>query len=142
LEEKLMKKFSIALTILFLLSLIPASVFAATPVYYCSAFVASGGNGTADSPWPCQNQTQLNAVVAEVCKAGYAILYQEVSNGYWRHTVEDPNDGACKVTSSVFYYGQPPDTGALPIPLLIGGALALGIALIAGGFFVYKKRFA
>jgi len=138
-----MKKFTLALIILLLLAVIPASAFASTPVYYCSAFVASGGDGSFDSPWACQNQTQLNAVVAEVCKSGYAVLYQIVSNGYWRHTVEDPTDSACKVTSSVFYYGQPPDTGiAAPMPLLIGGALALGAALLAGGFLVYKKRFA
>jgi hypothetical protein len=138
-----MKKSMLVFTILLLLSLIPASVFAATPVYYCSAFVASGGSGTFDSPWPCQNQTQLNAVFAEACKPGYAIVYQIVSNGYWRHTVEDPADGPCKVTSSVFYNGVPPDTGiAVPMPLLVGGLLALGIALIAGGFFVYKKRYA
>jgi hypothetical protein len=142
LEDNLMKKFSLVFTILILISLIPASAFASTPQYYCSAFVTSGGDGSYDHPWPCTNQAQLDAAVAQVCKAGYGILYEEVANGYWRHTVEDPTDGPCKVTSSVFYYGLPPDTGILPVPLLIGGALALGIALIAGGFFVYKKRYA
>jgi hypothetical protein len=142
LEENLMKKSMLVFTFLLLLTLIPTSVFAATPVYYCSAFVTSGGNGTFDSPWPCTNQAQFDAAVGVACEAGYAILYEEVANGYYRHTVEDPADGPCKVTSSVFYYGEPPDTGAIPMPLLIGGALALGAALIAGGFLVYKKRFA
>lgn len=138
-----MKKFSLAMIVLLLMAIIPASAFAATPVYYCSYDVPAGGDGSYDYPWRCSTQEELAAVVAEVCKSGYAILYQTVSTGYYRHTVEDPTDSACTVTSSVFYQGVPPDTGvALPAPLMVGLALTLGAALLAGGFFVYRKRFA
>lgn len=138
-----MKKLSLLMIVLFLFALIPSSAFASVPVFYCSYDAAPGGDGSYDAPWQCANSDQLAAVVAEVCKSGYAILYQTVDTGYYRHTIEDPVDGACKVTSSVFYQGTPPDTGiALPAPLLVGMALTLGAALVAGGYFVYRKRYA
>jgi hypothetical protein len=136
-----MKKVWLAISILVLLSLIPASAFAATPVFYCTPGAVPPGDGSYDYPWPCANQDQLATVVAEVCTYSYGILYQQVADGYYRHTIEDPNDGPCAVTSSVFYYGYPPDTGVkLPTPWLVGGAFALGLALLAGGIVIYRKR--
>ncbi len=136
-----MKKVWIAISILVLVALIPGTVLASVPVFYCSAFVAGPGDGSFDDPWRCATEAELEAVVGEVCTYEYAILYQEVANGYYRHTIEDPNDSACAVTSSVFYYGYPPDTGVnLPAPWLIGGAFALGIAMLAGGIVIYRKR--
>ena len=88
------------------------------------------------------NQTQLSDAVANVCAATtYGILYQIVSNGYYRHVVE--SNGTCVVTNTTFYYGFPPNTGiALPTPVLLGIAAALGGLLIAGGYLFYRKRYA
>lgn len=137
-----MKKSLALLTLMLLLTLIPSSVLAATPVYYCTALGATGGDGSYDAPWSCINETELNTVITTICaETDYAILYQIVSGGYYRHVIEDPNDAACGVTSTVFYYGDPPDTGVnLPAPLLVGGMLTLGVALFGAGFLVYKKR--
>jgi hypothetical protein len=140
-EEPSMKKVWIAISILVLMALIPGTVLASVPVFYCSAFVPGPGDGSYDDPWRCASQAELETAVAEVCTYGYGILYEEVANGYYRHTIEDPNDGPCEVTSSVFYYGLPPDTGVnLPAPWLIGGAFAVGVALLAGGIVIYRKR--
>jgi hypothetical protein len=138
-----MSKFLLALTVLLLLALVPASAFAQTPTFYCSYNAVPPGNGSYETPWLCSTQQELTTVVNEVCKSTYAILYQTVSTGYYRHTVEDPNDAACKVTSSVFYASTPPDTGvSVPLPAIFGGAALLGLALIAGGWVVYRKRYA
>ncbi len=138
-----MKKLTTVLSILLLLAIIPSTVLAAVPVFYCSATAAANGDGSFSAPWKCSTSEELSLVVEEVCKSGYAILYQSVSNGYYRHVVEDPNDGPCAVTSSVFYYGVPPDTGVtLPTPVLISVALSAGALLFAGGFVIYRKRLA
>lgn len=138
-----MKKVLLAFVLLLLVVSIPASALASVPVLYCSYAVPGPGTGTYADPWRCSTQQELAVAVNNVCTYGYGILYQTVPNGYYRHTVEDPTDGPCVVTSSVFYYGVPPNTGiALPAPLLIGIALTLGAALLAGGFFVYRKRYA
>jgi hypothetical protein len=136
-----MKKLWVILSLLVLITLIPATAFAQTPTYYCS-YTATTGNGSYTSPWPCANQTQLSDAVANVCAATtYGILYQIVSNGYYRHVVE--SNGTCVVTNTTFYYGFPPNTGiALPTPALLGIAAALGGLLIAGGYLFYRKRYA
>lgn len=136
-----MKKLYLVLAIMILVAMVPANVLAAVPVFYCSSTATPPGDGSFSAPWLCSNSTELEAVVVEVCTYGYAILYQVVPGGYYRHTVEDPNDGPCQVTSTVFYQGVPPDTGvSLPAPLLIGGALAIGAGLLLGGFVIYRKR--
>jgi hypothetical protein len=138
-----MTKFLLAISVFLLLALVPASAFAQVPTYYCSYNAVPPGDGSFEAPWSCKNQTELNTVVTEVCKNQYAILYQIVDNGYYRHVVEDTADAACKVTSSVFYYGTPPNTGVnLPLPVVVGGALLAGLALFAGGWAVYRKRYA
>jgi hypothetical protein len=139
-----MKKFWLAISLLLLLSIIPASAFASTPVYYCSFDVEPGGDGSFDDPWICEDSTQLGNIVTEICAHNeYAILYQTVPSGYYRHVIEDPEDAACAVTSSVFYYGYPPDTGlAIPGPLMVGGLALLGVGLVGGGYLVYRKRYA
>lgn len=137
-----MKKSLVLLSLLALLVLIPSSALAQTPVYYCTSLGTTDGDGSFENPWSCVNTTELNAVIAEICsETDYAILYQIVTNGYYRHVIEDPNDAACGVTSTVFYYGDPPDTGVtLPMPVLLGGLFALGAVLVGGGYMIYRKR--
>jgi hypothetical protein len=137
-----MKKFWIILSLLVLLSIIPASAMASTPVFYCTYNTSATGDGSYDNPWSCADSTELSTVVGEVCKAtSYGILYQIVPSGYYRHVIEDPNDAACGVTNTTFYYGYPPDTGiSLPVPVVISLAVALGALLMGGGYLVYRKR--
>lgn len=137
-----MKKIWIAISLLLLLSILPTTVLAAVPVYYCSYNASSGGNGTYHHPWRCDSNADLDDIVADICQDyDYAILYQIVSNGYYRRVIE--GNGDCDISSSVFYYGYPPDTGiALPAPLMISGLVVLGVALMGGGYFIYSKRHA
>lgn len=138
-----MKKLWIAISLLVLLSLIPATVFAATPVFYCSYNAPSGGNGSYSAPWLCNDNTTYQQVVTNVCAHTnpFSILYQTVSNGYYRHTFELNSSQQCVETSNVFYPGLPPNTGvALPAPLLVGGALGLGLLLVLGGVVIYRRR--
>jgi hypothetical protein len=135
-----MKKLWTVLTLLVLLAMIPGSAMAAVPVFYCSDTALPGGDGSFDDPWSCKNAGELEDVVAEVCGSGYAILYQIADDGYYRHVIEDPADGPCKVSSTVYYRGVPPDTGLpLPLPVMIGGVLLLGAALVSGGFWLRKR---
>lgn len=138
-----MKKLWIAISLLVVLAMIPATAFAATPVFYCSYNAPAGGNGTYAAPWLCVDNTTYQQVVANVCAATnpYSILYQIVSNGYYRRTFELNSSQQCVETSNVFYYGYPPNTGvALPAPLLVGGALGLGLLMVLGGVVIYRRR--
>lgn len=137
-----MKKILIAFSLLLLLSLIPTTVLAQTPVYYCSYNVGTGGNGSYAYPWQCTNSTQLSQTVSQICAShSSAILYQIVSNGYYYNTIGTPSGGTCSITSSVFYSGYPPNTGiTLPVPLLLSAMMVLGVALMGGGYLIYRKR--
>jgi hypothetical protein len=136
-----MNKVWIAVSLLVVMALIPSAAFASTPVYYCTPNATPPGDGSYSFPWLCSTSAELQTAIANTCQAGYAILYQTVSNGYYRHTVQVDSAGKCMVTSSIFYYGYPPNTGVvLPAPLLIGGALVLGAMFLVGGIVIYRKR--
>ena len=139
-----MKKVLIAICLILLLSLIATNVLAQTPVYYCSYSVGTGGDGSYAYPWQCTNSTQLSQIVSNICAShSSAVLYQIVSNGYYYHTIGTPSGGTCQITSSLFYSGYPPDTGiTLPVPLMLSAMVALGVALMGGGYLIYRKRYA
>jgi hypothetical protein len=136
-----MKRLSFAWILAVVLAiLLPMTVFASWDIYYCSAEHDYDGNGSYDDPWSCTTDSEFDHVVDKICDYGGGILYEIVEDGYYRHTIEW--DGkVCEVTDSVFYHGYPPDTGlTLPPPLIFGGAMALGIALLAGGVVLFRKR--
>jgi hypothetical protein len=137
-----MKKIGIAISLLLLLSLIPTAALAQVPAYYCSYNVGTGGDGSYSYPWQCTDSNQVNQLVSQICSSHTsAVLYQIVSNGYYYHTIGIPSGGTCQITSSVFYSGYPPNTGiTLPVPLMISAMVALGIALLGGGYLIYRKR--
>jgi LPXTG-motif cell wall-anchored protein len=120
--------------------LLPVTVNASVNTYYCTWYQVAGGDGSYDAPWYCGTPEALNTVVATVCDKGGGILYQSVQGGYYRLTIEWINQ-TCQMTSNVFFHGYPPDTGvALPAPMLIAGAAALGLVLVGGGLLLKRKR--
>ena len=139
-----MKKILIAVSLMLLICALPATALAETPTYYCSFDAESDGDGSYDYPWHCSDDGDLDEIVSEICGVDdYAILYQIVDDGYYYHVIEDPDDSACGITSTIFYAGYPPDTGiALPAPLMVGGLALLGAAFLGGGYFLYRKRYA
>ena len=136
-----MKKFRIVLILMVLLAvLIPSAVFASYDVYYCKDYANGYGDGSYDYPWACSTPTEFDDVVDKICDYGGGILYEAVEGGYYRHTIKWYDD-TCKVTSSKFQHGYPPDTGiTLPPPFAISAALVLGLSLFAVGLVVYRKR--
>ena len=139
-----MKKIRIAVIflVIVLALMIPVGVFASYDVYYCSWNASSGGDGSWNYPWLCSDSAEFDAIVDEICDYGDGILYEKVPSGYYRHVILW-DDGSCGVESSVFYYGYPPHTGlTLPPPLMISGALVIGLSLFAVGLVVYRRRLA
>jgi hypothetical protein len=91
-----MKKIWIAISLLLLLSILPSTVLAAVPTFYCSYYASSGGNGSYNHPWRCDSDADPDDIVADICNDyDYAILYQIVSNGYYRRVIE--GDGDCDI---------------------------------------------
>jgi hypothetical protein len=142
LGENQMKKFRIAVifAVIILAFLIPLGVFASYDIFYCSYDVSSGGDGTWKYPWACETAAEFDAVVDDICSYGDGILYEIVPKGYYRHVIKWEGK-ACGVYSSDFYHGYPPHTGiTLPPPLMVSGALVIGLSLFAVGLVVYRRR--
>ncbi|MFN2160365.1 MAG: hypothetical protein ACK2U3_13745 [Anaerolineales bacterium] len=142
-----MKKTRIAVIflVIVLALMIPIGVFASYDVYYCSWNASPGGDGSWKYPWLCSNSAEFDDIVDVICydNGGDAILYEKVPSGYYRHVILWGGASDCGVESSVFYYGYPPHTGlTLPPPLMISGALVIGLSLFAVGLVVYRRRLA
>ena len=137
-----MKKFRIAVifSVIILAFLIPLGVFASYDIYYCSYDGYVDGNGTWKYPWVCETEDQFEFIVDEICSYGDGILYEMVPEGYYRHVILWEGK-SCGVYSSDFYHGYPPHTGiTLPPPLMVSGALVIGLSLFAVGLVVYRRR--
>jgi LPXTG-motif cell wall-anchored protein len=135
-----MKKIYLVTSLLVLLALlIPTVVYAQYGVYYCAYNAPGPGNGSYASPWRCSNASEVNTAVTYVCRAGGGTLYEIVSNGYYIHTI----NANCAIISTTFYPGYPPSTGVeFPALLVVGGAVALGLVLLAAGFLLRRRSLA
>ena len=137
-----MKKFRIAVifSVIILAFLIPLGVFASYDIYYCSYDGFVDGNGTWKYPWVCETEDEFDFIVDEICSYGDGILYEIVPEGYYRPVILWEGK-SCGVYSSDFYHGYPPHTGiTLPPPLMVSGALVIGLSLFAVGLVVYRRR--
>ncbi len=138
-----MKKIRILMIVAVLIAvLIPVAVSAAG-VFYCSALISSGGNGSYSFPWACSTEAQLNDIIMNVICFQYdgGHLYRIFSNSYvyYRITPAAATTRQCTVTSTE-YPGYPPNTGPdLPLPLILGAAAVLGIVLVGAGLTLRRK---
>ena len=107
--------------------------------YYCSATRTSGGNGTYYDPWACSNQTQLNTATDTICRLGGGTLYR-IFTGYYVIYYVNYTANGCTVTQDGEYTGYPPNTGPdVPLPLIIGGVVAIGLLFVAAGLMLRRR---
>lgn len=137
-----MSKIRIALVLSVLVGLlIPVGVSAAG-TFYCSALKASGGSGTYQDPWACSSQTQLDNIIQDVICEDYGggHLYQIYSGYYVYYRIEWFGQNECEIAFRSRYPGYPPDTGPnLPMPLIVGAAVAGGAILLGAGVVLRRK---
>ena len=137
-----MSKIRIAVIVAVLAALlIPVSAFAAG-TFYCSALKASGGSGTFWDPWACSTQTQLDNIIQDVICEDYAggHLYRIHSDYYVYYRIDWYGQNECQIGFQSRYPGYPPDTGPdLPLPLIVGVAVAGGGLLLVAGFVLRRK---
>lgn len=139
-------KARIALMILVALALVAMpliNVQAQTgPWYYCSATRTAGGTGTYYDPWACSDEAQLNNVTNTICSYGGGTLYR-IFTGYYVVYFINYTANGCQVVADGEYAGYPPNTGPdLPLPLIIGGVVSVGLLLVAGGLLLRRKSVA
>jgi hypothetical protein len=112
------------------------------PWYYCSATRTTGGNGTYYDPWACSNQSQLNTVTDTICRLGGGSLYRIFTGSYVIYYVNYTANG-CTVTQDGEYTGYPPNTGPdVPLPLIIGGVVSIGLLFVAAGLMLRRRSVA
>jgi hypothetical protein len=138
-----MKKFRIFLLLaVFVAVLIPITA-SAGGVFYCSASVASGGNGTYAYPWACSTDDQLEYVVDDLICGDYygGYLYQIFSTSYTYRVITWYGTDDCEVTYTAEYAGYPPYSGVeVPTPYIVGAAALVGAGMLAAGLIWRQKR--
>jgi hypothetical protein len=133
------------LILVFAALLIPATVYAAG-TFYCSTLIAEGGNGSYAYPWACSTDAQFNHIVYDVICGQYGggNLYRIYASSYVFYQIEwqtVENQAVCTIVYQAEYPGYPPDTGVeLPMPLIIGAAVAAGGALLLVGLVLRRKN--
>ena len=114
----------------------------AGPWYYCSATRTSGGSGTYYDQWACSNESQFGTVTDTICRLGGGTLFR-IYTGYYVIYYVNYTPNGCQVVTDGEYTGYPPNTGPdLPAPLIIGGAVSVGLLLVAGGLLLRRKSVA
>lgn len=136
-------RFLLVIAAVFVLLALPlTSAVAQGSYYYCSATRTSGGSGTYYDPWACSTQAQMTTVTNTICNLGGGTLYQIHTGSYVVFTVRWTGN-ACTVSTGQQVPGYPPNTGVdLPAPLVYGGVAFAGVALLAGGLLLRRKRIA
>lgn len=110
------------------------------PWYYCSATRTSGGSGTYYDPWACSNDAQLTDVTNTICRLGGGSLYR-IFTGYYQIYYINYSPNGCSVVPGGEFPGYPPNTGPdIPMPLIIGGVVLVGLLLIAGGLLLRRNK--
>jgi hypothetical protein len=119
---------------------IVANAEQASITVYCSTTKSSVGDGTEENPYPCMNEQQFHAIVAQLCSVpGIHYIYQLFPDEYvlW----EISTDPACAETVIERGSYVPPTTGSnLPAPMIATLAVGAGLALVGGGLFLRKKN--
>ena len=123
--------------------MIPAAVSAAG-VFYCSTLRSSGGSGTYNDPWACSTNEQFNTVVYDyICyRYGGGHLYRIYSSSYVYYRIEwVASQQRCDITYQSEHPGYPPRTGAeIPVPLIMGGAAAVGLIFLGVGLALRRGK--
>jgi hypothetical protein len=138
-----MKKIRILMIVaVFIALLIPVAVSAAG-VFYCSASISSGGDGSYAYPWACSTDAQVNSIINDVICRQYngGHLYRIFANSYvyYRITPVAATVPQCTVTQTE-YPGYPPNTGPdLPLPLILGTAAVIGVVLVGAGLTLRRR---
>ena len=111
-----------------------------SPWYYCSVTRTSGGSGTYYDPWACSSEMQMGTVTDTICRLGGGTLYR-IYTGYYVIYYINYSPNGCQVVPDGEYPGYPPNTGPdLPMPLIIGGVVFVGLVLVAAGLMLRRKR--
>ncbi len=116
-----------------------------TPVFFCVVADTPNGDGSFEDPWECITEDQLQGVFDTICvdygfgtlvrinqRAGYYDIYEVFFD-------EEVQECTSNRIGRLPY--NPPTTGVdLPAPLLYGGTMAVGVVLVAVGFFIRRKK--
>jgi LPXTG-motif cell wall-anchored protein len=139
-----MKKFQILIVLAVIAALLVPVSARAAGYFYCTTLKDTGGNGTYSNPWGCATDQEFNRLLNDVvCHQYYGgVMYRIYSDAYIIYTVQWlSTQQGCNVTASQRYPGYPPNTGPdLSAPLLLGGAVVVGVALLAGGLALRRKK--
>jgi hypothetical protein len=139
-----MKKLLVLTVCAVLLALMVPAAVSAAGVFYCSTTRASGGNGTYNDPWACGTNEQFNWVVYDqICyRYGGGHLYRTWPGSYVYYRIDwIAERQTCEITYQSEHPGYPPYTGAeFPVPLILGGAAAVGVLFLGAGLALRRRK--